>query len=44
VENKPLLFFTCRTCYTIVYGGLSVWVTYPAVLRLEVPVLKGILT
>ena len=20
-------FFTCRTCYTIGYGGLSVWVT-----------------
>ena len=42
-ENKPLLFFTRRTCYTILYGGLSVWVTYPAILRLEAPVLKGIL-
>ena len=42
-ENKPLLFsiiFNRRTCYTIVYGGLSVWVTCPAVLRLQGPALK----
>jgi hypothetical protein len=43
-ENKPLLFFTRRICYTILYGGLSVWVTYVAVLVLEAPVLKKILS
>ena len=42
-ENKPLLFsiiFTRRTCYTIGYGGLSMWVMYPAILHLQSPALK----
>ena len=42
-ENKPSLFsiiFTRRTCYTIGYGGLSVWVTCPAIFYLQGPALK----
>ena len=42
-KNKPSLFsiiFTRRTCCTFGYGGLSVWVPYPSVLRLQGPTLK----
>ena len=35
-------FFTRRICYTIVYGGLSVWVTIVAFYVWEVRLLKKV--